>query len=177
MNLIYIHQKMIWNFDTVSFVGGILNTQAVSLVSPHQKKVSWYDIKQHLMVRLQFWKSGEFAELIHSHYSQVHSDTEWWYFSLKWLIGLVSKVFANGPGDRGSIPGRVIPKTFKMVMIPLCLTLSIIRYVSRVKWSNPRKGVAPYSTPRCSSYWKGSLLVALDYSCHLYLCQIDLFKN
>ena len=25
------------------------------------------------------------------------------------------KVFANGPGDRDSIPGRVIPKTKKMV--------------------------------------------------------------
>ena len=27
----------------------------------------------------------------------------------------MSRVFANGPGDRGSIPGRVIPKTQKMV--------------------------------------------------------------
>ena len=26
-------------------------------------------------------------------------------------IGLVGKVFANGLGDKGSIPGRVIPKT------------------------------------------------------------------
>ncbi len=25
------------------------------------------------------------------------------------------RVFANGPGDLGSIPGRVIPKTLKMV--------------------------------------------------------------
>ena len=33
-----------------------------------------------------------------------------------WLIGLVSRVFANGPGDQGSIPGRVIPKTLKMVL-------------------------------------------------------------
>ena len=32
------------------------------------------------------------------------------------LIGLVGRVFANGPGDLGSIPGRVIPKTFKMVL-------------------------------------------------------------
>ena len=24
--------------------------------------------------------------------------------------------FANGPGDRGSIPGRVIPKTQKMIL-------------------------------------------------------------
>ena len=26
-------------------------------------------------------------------------------------IGLMSRVFANGPGDRGSVPGRAIPKT------------------------------------------------------------------
>ena len=29
-------------------------------------------------------------------------------------------------------------------MIPLCLTLSNIRYVSRVKWSNPGKGSYPH---------------------------------
>ena len=69
------------------------------------------------------------------------------------LIGLVGRVFTNGPGDRGSIPGQDIPKTFKKwYLIPLCFTLSNIRYVSRVKWSNPGKGVAPSSTPRCSSY-------------------------
>ena len=28
----------------------------------------------------------------------------------------MSKVFANGLGDRGSIPGRFIPKTQKMVL-------------------------------------------------------------
>ena len=56
----------------------------------------------------------------------------------------------------------------KWYLIPPCLTLSIIRYVSRVKWSNPWKRVAPSPTPRCSSYWKGSLLVALDYGRQLY---------
>ena len=30
-----------------------------------------------------------------------------------WLVG---RVFDNGPGDLGSIPGRVIPKDFKMVL-------------------------------------------------------------
>ena len=29
------------------------------------------------------------------------------------LIGLMGRVFANDPGDRGSIPGRVIPKSQK----------------------------------------------------------------
>ena len=28
----------------------------------------------------------------------------------------MSKVFANGPGNQGSIPGRVIPKTQKMIL-------------------------------------------------------------
>ena len=47
----------------------------------------------------------------------------------------------------------IIPKTFKKwYLIPPCLTLSIIRYVSRVKWSNPGKGVAPSPAPQCSSY-------------------------
>ncbi len=32
------------------------------------------------------------------------------------VIGRMSRVFANGPGDRGSIPDRVIPKTQKMVL-------------------------------------------------------------
>ena len=53
--------------------------------------------------------------------------------------------------------------------MPPCLTLSIIRYVSRVKWSNPGKEVAPSPTPWCSSYRKGSLRVTLDYGRQLYL--------
>ena len=53
-------------------------------------------------------------------------------------------------------------------MLP-CLTLSIIRNISRVKWSNPGNGVAPSPIPHCSSYWKGILLVTLDYVRQLYL--------
>ena len=54
---------------------------------------------------------------------------------------LLGRMFANGPGDSGSIPGQIIPKTLKKK------TLSIIRYISRVKWSNPGKEVAPSPTP------------------------------
>ena len=38
----------------------------------------------------------------------------------------------------------------KRYLIPPCLTLGNISYISRVKWSNPGKGVAPSSTPRWS---------------------------
>ena len=37
-------------------------------------------------------------------------------FILSWAPGLVVRVFANGPGDQGSIPDRVIAKTLKMVL-------------------------------------------------------------
>ena len=56
----------------------------------------------------------------------------------------------------------------KWYLIPPCSTLSIIRYVSSVKWSNPGKGLVPSPTPRRCSYWKRSLRVALDYSRQLY---------
>ena len=56
------------------------------------------------------------------------------------------------------------------LMLP-CFTISIIRYISRVKWSNEGKGVAPSPTPWSSSYWKGGLQVALDYSHQLYFTE------
>ena len=79
------------------------------------------------------------------------------------LIGLV---FANGPGDLGdlgSIPGRVIPKTLKMVHDTSLLKTQQYKVRIKGKWSNSGKGVTPSPTPRCSSFWKGSVLVALEY--------------
>ena len=71
--------------------------------------------------------------------------------------------------NRSPIPGRVIQKTQKWYLIPPCLTLSIIRYGSRVKWSNPGKGIAPSPTRWRSSHRKGSLRVTLEYGRQLYL--------
>ena len=62
----------------------------------------------------------------------------------------------------------------KRYLMPPCLTLSIKRYESRVKWVNPWKGVAPLSTPWCSSYWKGSLRFTLGYGHKLYLLYIKI---
>ena len=57
-----------------------------------------------------------------------------------------------GPGDLGSISGCVIPKTLKMVLDTSLLNTQQYMVLSRVKWSNPGKGVAPSPAPRCSSY-------------------------
>ena len=43
----------------------------------------------------------------------------------------MSRVFANGSGDRGSIPGRVIPKTQKMELDTALLSTQ--QYKVRIK--------------------------------------------
>ena len=61
--------------------------------------------------------------------------------------------------------------------MPPCLTLSIITYGSRVKWSNPWNGGMPFPTPRCSSYWKGNLRVAFDYGRQFYLHFLQILRR
>ena len=43
----------------------------------------------------------------------------------------MSRVFANGPGDWGSIPGRVIPKTQKLLLDATLLNTQ--HYTVRIK--------------------------------------------
>ena len=91
------------------------------------------------------------------------------FLHLTLCIGIMVRVFANGPGDLGSIPGRVIPKTQKMVLDAILLNTQHYKVLSRVKWSNLGKRVMPSPTPWCSSYRKGILQVTLDYGRQLYL--------
>ena len=65
----------------------------------------------------------------------------------------------------------------KWYLIPPCLTLSIIKYGSRVKWRNPGKGVVLSPTPRCSSFWKGRLRVAFYYDFPILLCCLCITNN
>ena len=83
-------------------------------------------------------------------------------------IGLAVRVFANGPGDLGSIPGRVIPKTQKMVLDASLLNTQHYKVRIKGKVEQSREGVAPSPTPWCSSYRKGSLRVTLNYGRQLY---------
>ena len=91
-------------------------------------------------------------------------------------IGLGVRVFANRPGDMGSIPGRVIPKTPKMVLDASLLNTQHYKVRIKGKVERSREGVAPSPTPWCSSYRKGSLRVTLDYGRQLYLL-LPLFRD
>ena len=75
----------------------------------------------------------------------------------------MSKVFANGPGDLGSIPGRVIPKTQKMVLdaaLPNTQHYKV-RIKSKVEQSKERSSALFYTLAL-------SLRVTLDNGRQLY---------
>ena len=119
-----------------------------------------------------WWGSNSraFGNMLHLFIGNTPRSTMTWsscnYGSNKFIpdIGLGVRVFANGPGDLGSIPGRVIPKTQKMVLDTSLLNTQ--HYKGKVEQS--REGVAPSPTHWCSSYRKGSLRVTLDYGRQLY---------
>ena len=59
----------------------------------------------------------------------------------------MSRVFANDPGDQGSIPGRVIPKTQKIALYATLLNTQ--HYKLRIKGivdqSRERSSILPYT--------------------------------
>ena len=62
-------------------------------------------------------------------------------------IGLAVRVFTNGPGDLGSIPGRVIPKTLKMELDTTLLNAQHykVRFKGKVEQSREWSSALPYT--------------------------------
>ena len=90
-------------------------------------------------------------------FSFVYSWWSWFYFQFEhlwyfWLqdtgfIGPAVRVFANGPGDLGSIPGRVIPKTLKMELDTTLLNTQHykVRFKGKVEQSREWSSALPYT--------------------------------
>ena len=56
----------------------------------------------------------------------------------------------------------------KMVLDTALLNTQHYKVSIKGKMEHPGNGVAPSPTPQCSSYWKGSLQVTLNYGRQLY---------
>ena len=63
------------------------------------------------------------------------------------LIAPVGRVFANDPGDLGSIPGRVIPKTLKLVLDTSLFNTQQykVHIKGKVEQSRGRSSALPYT--------------------------------
>ena len=64
------------------------------------------------------------------------------------IIGLVGRVFANGPEDLGSIPDCVIPKTLKMLLDTSLLNTQLykVHIKGKVEQSWERSRALPYTS-------------------------------
>ena len=64
-----------------------------------------------------------------------------------WGVGLFLFLIANGPGDLGSIPGRVIPKTLKMELDTTLLNTQHykVRFKGKVEQSREWSCALPYT--------------------------------
>ena len=78
----------------------------------------------------------------------MNKKTPYLFLIQSWTLGLVGRVFANGLEDLGSIPGRVIPKTLKMVHdISLLNTQQYkVRIKGKVEQSRERNSTLPYTS-------------------------------
>ena len=79
-------------------------------------------------------------------------------------IGIMVRVFANGLGDLGSIPGQVIPKTQKMVLDATLLNTQHYKVMikGKIEQSRERSSALPYTSKR-------DLWATLDYGRQIYL--------
>ena len=99
----------------------------------------WYSFKYHLCTYI--------FHFVCNVCKSVWSTYLCMYYDGNWSIGLMSRVTANGPGDRGSIPCRVIPKTQKMVLDATLLSTQHykVRIKCKVEQSRERSCALPYT--------------------------------
>ena len=97
----------------------------------------------------------------------------WWFATFK-NIGiiyisahcLICRVFTNGPGDLGSVPGRFIPKSLKMVLDTSLLNTQQCKVCIKGKVEQSREGSLFYcyytSVLSVQIVWKLATLVEGD---------------
>ena len=75
----------------------------------------------------------------------IYSIVDIEHFMYKY--GIMARVLVNGPGDLGSVPGQVIPKTQKMVLDGTLLNTQHykVRFKGKVEQSRERSSTLPYT--------------------------------
>ena len=104
-----------------------------------------------------------------TNYTHTHTHTYIYIYIHIYIYIYIYMIY--GPGNRGSILSRVMPKTQKMV-----LDASLLNTHHYKVWIKG-KVVEPSPTPRGSSFWKGSLLVVRNFYRQLYFLLIYIYSH
>ena len=121
-------------------------------MSPPRKHVhETTDCKNRHIVPGTFWKHMSLVNIyifyfVHFRTCNLGKDLKKNIISLSHVI--VGRVFASGPGDRGSILDRVIPKTQKMVFDASLLNTQHykVRIKAKVEQSREESSALPFTT-------------------------------
>ena len=106
-------------------------------------------------------------------YAHIHTHTHW-------PIAIMVRVFAYGPGVRGSgfSPRSSHTKDLKKIVVDISL-LKSRHYKAWIKgkWSNLGKELAPSLTDWCHSYWKGTFglhltTISQQFTIYTYIYEI-----
>ena len=82
-------------------------------------------------------------------------------------------VFANGPGDLGSIPGRVIPKTLKMVLDTFLLNTQHykVHIKGKVELSKERSSALSYTSAiEKGTFWSPTTIIYYYLDYYIIIC-------
>ena len=81
----------------------------------------------------------------------------------------MGRVFANSPGDQDSIPGRIIPKTLKMVLDTSLLNSQQykVRIKGKVEQSKERSSALSVVAIEKGAFWSLSTTVANNFFLYL----------
>ena len=106
--------------------------------------------ESHFPYQIQYGKIFTTGWIVRRHINKKFKDHL--HIILKNLVFLLDigpavRVFANGPGDLGSIPGRVIPKTLKMELDTTLLNTQHykVRFKGKVEQSWEWSSALPYT--------------------------------
>ena len=91
------------------------------------------------------------------------------YVYTEWPIGIMVRVFTNGPADQVSISDCVTPKTLKKKLYASLLKTQQFKVRIKGKWNDSRKEGVSSATLWCRSYLKGSLWYPLNYGRPTYV--------
>ena len=113
------------------------------------------NLKSRMCALIRFYSPGYFAyvnPITNITINEIYAS----FCCFVLIIGLVGRVFAKGPGDLGSIPGSVVPKTLKIVLDTSLLNTQQykVRIKRKVEWSREKSSALPYT------FWSPSTTVA-----------------
>ena len=126
----------------------------------------------HYSIEFRRYRILFFSFRNHKH-SSIIISSKTFVIRINLAIGFMSRVFTNSPGNRGSIPGRVIRKTQKIVLDASLLNTQHYKVWIKDNVEQTRERSSAPPTYQCSSYWKGSLCVTLDEGRQLYFYEIN----